>query len=162
MLKLKGLTIKNFMSIGNVTQSVNFSSDDLVLVLGENLDLGGNDNRNGVGKSTIVNALSYALFGSALTNIKKDNLINKSNMKHMLVTLTFEINGVDYKIERGRKPGIFKFIKDGIEKDSGDDEAQGEGRFTQIEIERIIGISHDMFKHTIALNKYVEPFLSLR
>jgi DNA repair exonuclease SbcCD ATPase subunit len=162
MFSLNGLTIKNFMSIGNVTQSINFTSNDLVLVLGENLDLGGNDNRNGVGKSTIVNALSYALFGSALTNIKKDNLINKTNMKHMLVTLTFSCNGVDYRIERGRKPGIFKFIKDGIEKDTGEDESQGEGRNTQIEIEHIIGISHDMFKHILALNTYVEPFLALR
>lgn len=164
MLKLHGLTIKNFMSIGNVTQSVVFSNDDLVLVLGENLDLGGNDNRNGVGKSTIVNALSYALFGSALTKIKKDNLINKTNMKHMLVTLTFEVNGVDYKIERGRKPGIFKFIVDGKEDDESkqeDNEAQGENKHTQIEIERIIGISHDMFKHILALNTYVEPFLAL-
>lgn len=150
------------MSIGNVTQSINFSSNDLVLVLGENLDLGGNDNRNGVGKSTIVNALSYALYGSALTNIKKDNLINKSNMKHMLVTLTFEINGVNYKIERGRKPGIFKFIKDGVEKETDEDESQGEGRHTQEEIVRLIGISHDMFKHILALNTYVEPFLALR
>ena len=162
MLNLNGLTIKNFMSIGNVTQSINFSSNDLVLVLGENLDLGGNDNRNGVGKSTIVNALSYALFGSALTNIKKDNLINKTNMKNMLVTLTFEVDGINYTIERGRKPGIFKFIKDGVEKDMGEDESQGEGRFTQLEIERIIGISHDMFKHVVALNTYVEPFLALR
>ena len=162
MLKLHGLTIKNFMSIGNVTQSINFSDNDLVLVLGENLDLGGNDNRNGVGKSTIVNALSYALYGSALTNIKKDNLINKTNMKNMLVTLLFELNGVNYKIERGRRPGIFKFIKDGVEKDLGEDDAQGEGRFTQIEIERTIGISHDMFKHILALNTYVEPFLALK
>ena len=161
-LKINALTIKNFMSIGNVTQSVNFSSNDLVLVLGENLDLGGNDSRNGVGKSTIVNALSYALFGSALTSIKKDNLINKTNMKHMLVTLTFEINGVNFKIERGRKPGIFKFVKDGIEKESVEDESQGEGRHTQEEIERTIGISHDMFKHILALNTYVEPFLALR
>jgi len=165
MIKLNGLTIKNFMSIGNVTQSINFSKDDLVLVLGENLDLGGNDNRNGVGKSTIVNALSYALFGSALTNIKKDNLINKSNMKHMLVTLTFEINGQSYKIERGRKPGIFRFIV-GEEKEddtTGEtDDAQGENRHTQEEIERTIGISHDMFKHILALNTYVEPFLALK
>jgi DNA repair exonuclease SbcCD ATPase subunit len=161
-LNLNGLTIKNFMSIGNVTQSINFSSNDLVLVLGENLDLGGNDNRNGVGKSTIVNALSYALYGSALTNIKKDNLINKTNMKNMLVTLTFEVNGINYTIERGRKLGVFKFIKDGIEKDTGEDESQGEGRFTQLEIERIIGISHEMFKHVVALNTYVEPFLALR
>lgn len=154
------------MSIGNVTQSINFSSNDLVLVLGENLDLGGNDNRNGVGKSTIVNALSYALYGSALTNIKKDNLINKSNLKHMLVTLTFEMNGVNYKIERGRKPGIFKFIKDGIEDNEEDkkedNESQGENRHTQEEIERLIGISHDMFKHILALNTYVEPFLALK
>ena len=165
MLKINSLTIKNFMSIGNVTQSVNFSENDLVLVLGENLDLGGNDNRNGVGKSTIVNALSYALFGSALTNIKKDNLINKSNMKHMLVTLAFEVNGVKYRIERGRKPGIFKFIKNGIDTDDDskdENDSQGENRHTQEEIERIIGISHDMFKHILALNTYVEPFLSLK
>lgn len=168
-LIISGLTIKNFMSIGNITQSIDFSRDDLVLVLGENLDLGGNDNRNGVGKSTIVNALSYALFGVALTNIKKDNLINKSNMKNMLVTLKFDINGVGYTIHRGRKPNIFKFIEDGKETDDTEDkdvkdvdEAQGEGRHTQEEIVRIIGISHDMFKHILALNTYVEPFLALR
>lgn len=167
MLKINSITIKNFMSIGNVSQAVNFSKDDLVLVLGENLDLGGNDNRNGVGKSTIVNALSYALFGTALTNIKKDNLINKSNMKHMLVTLKFEVNSKHYTIERGRKPNIFKFIEDGKESDNDEvatdaDESQGEGRHTQEEIVRTIGISHDMFKHILALNTYVEPFLALR
>jgi DNA repair exonuclease SbcCD ATPase subunit len=166
-LQLNGLTIKNFMSIGNVTQSINFSKDDLVLVLGENLDLGGNDNRNGVGKSTIVNALSYALFGTALTNIKKDNLINASNMKHMLVTLKFDVNGKGYTIERGRKPNIFKFIEDGAAADDTEstnnvDESQGEGRHTQEEIVRTVGITHDMFKHILALNTYVEPFLALR
>lgn len=154
--------MKNFLSIGNMTQSINFQDADLTLILGENLDLGGNDNRNGVGKSAIVNAISYALYGSSLTNIRKDNLINASNLKHMLVTLTFEINGVHYKIERGRKPGIFKFIKDGVEKESNEDESQGEGRHTQEEIVRLIGISHDMFKHILALNTYVEPFLALR
>jgi DNA repair exonuclease SbcCD ATPase subunit len=166
MIELKGLTIKNFMSIGGVTQSLNLSQDELVLVLGDNLDLGGNDNRNGAGKSSIVNALSYALFGTALTNIKKDNLINKSNMKGMLVTLTLDINGIGYTIERGRKPNVFKFFKDGeILEDSetvDTDESQGEGRHTQEEIVRLIGISHDMFKHILALNTYVEPFLALR
>jgi DNA repair exonuclease SbcCD ATPase subunit len=167
MFQLKSLTMKNFLSVGNVTQSLVFTNADLVLVLGENLDLGGNDNRNGVGKSAIVNALSYGLYGSALTNIRKDNLINATNMKHMLVTLTFEVSGIGYKIERGRKPGIFKFIKDGDEeKDDGEEkdtnEAQGENRHTQEEIERLIGVSHDMFKHILALNTYVEPFLALR
>jgi DNA repair exonuclease SbcCD ATPase subunit len=50
--------------------------------------------------------LSYALYGTALTNIRKDNLVNKTNTKAMLVTIDFEVNGVDYKIERGRKPNV--------------------------------------------------------
>lgn len=162
MIKLKILKIKNFLSIGNVEQTINLEGSDLVLVLGENIDLGGNDNRNGCGKSACVNALSYALFGTALTNIRKDNLINATNLKNMLVTLTFEVNGIDYKIERGRKPGIFKFTKGDIEKDVNDDESQGEGRHTQVEIEHTIGFSHDLFSHLIALNTYIEPFLALR
>ena len=88
-------------------------------------------------------------------------------MKNMLVTLKFEVNGVGYTIERGRKPNVFKFIEDGKESDDEEvvadtDESQGEGRHTQEEIVRTIGISHEMFKHTVALNTYVEPFLALR
>ena len=69
------------MSVGNATQAVNFDRKDLTLVLGENLDLGGDDSgaRNGTGKTTIINALSYGFYGEALTKIKKDNLINKIN-----------------------------------------------------------------------------------
>ena len=73
MIKLKELTVKNFMSVGNQTQAVNFTREHLTLVLGENLDQGGDDSgsRNGTGKTTIVNALSFALYGTALTNIRK-------------------------------------------------------------------------------------------
>ena len=71
MFRLNTLTVKNFMSVGNTTQAVDFNRNDLTLVLGENLDLGGDDSgaRNGTGKTTIINALSYALYGNALTNI---------------------------------------------------------------------------------------------
>jgi DNA repair exonuclease SbcCD ATPase subunit len=163
MFKIKDLTVKNFMSVGNATQAINFDRDDLTLVLGENLDLGGDDSgaRNGTGKTTIVNALSYGLYGNALTNIKKDNLINKTNGKGMLVTVDFECNGIEYRIERGRKPGIMKFFVSGTEKEITDD-AQGDSRETQAEIERMLGMSHDMFKHIVALNTYTEPFLSLK
>lgn len=163
MLTLKNITIKNFMSVGAVTQSVNFENKDLVLVLGENLDLGGNDSRNGVGKSSLVNALSYALYGSALTSIKKNNLINKTNGKNMLVTLEFSMEGREYRIERGRSPNKFCFFMDGDEigKDE-TDEAQGDSRMTQAEVERVIGLSHTMFKQIVALNTYSEPFLSMR
>ena len=163
MFKIKDLTVKNFMSVGNSTQAVNFDRQDLTLVLGENLDLGGDDSgaRNGTGKTTIINALSFALYGNALTNIKKDNLINKTNGKNMMVCIDFEKDGVNYRIERGRKPNIMKFFVDDSEREITDD-AQGDSRETQAEIERMLGMSHDMFKHIVALNTYTEPFLALR
>ena len=163
MFKIKDLTVKNFMSVGNTTQAVNFDRNDLTLVLGENLDLGGDDSgaRNGTGKTTIINALSYGLYGNALTNIKKDNLINKTNGKNMLVTIDFEIDGETYRVERGRKPNTMKFFVGDHEKEI-TDEAQGDSRETQAEIERMLGMSHDMFKHIVALNTYTEPFLSLK
>lgn len=151
------------MSVGNTTQAVNFDRQDLTLVLGENLDLGGDDSgaRNGTGKTTIINALSFALYGNALTNIKKDNLINKTNGKNMMVCIDFEKDGVSYRIERGRKPNVMKFFVGDTEKEITDD-AQGDSRETQAEIERMLGMSHDMFKHIVALNTYTEPFLSLK
>ena len=151
------------MSVGNATQAVDFNRNDLTLVLGENLDLGGDDGgaRNGTGKTTIINALSFAFYGNALTNIKKDNLINKTNQKNMMVTIDFEKDGQSYRIERGRKPSVMKFWVGDIEKEITDD-AQGDSRETQGDIERMLGMSHDMFRHIVALNTYTEPFLSLR
>lgn len=164
MIKLKELTVKNFMSVGNQTQAVDFCKEHLTLVLGENLDMGGDDSgsRNGTGKTTIVNGLSFALFGNALTNIKKDNLINKINSKNMLVTLSFEKDGIDYRIERGRKPSVMKFFVNDQEQKEETDDAQGDSRETQKDIDELLGMSHDMFKHIIALNTYTEPFLSMR
>jgi len=160
MITLKDITIKNFMSVGNVTQAVRFTDNGLTLVLGNNLDLGGDGSRNGTGKTTIINALSYAIYGNALTNIRKDNLVNKTNGKQMLVTLDFEVEGVKYRIERGRKPNVLKYYVN--EQNVDEDEAQGENRQTQAQIEKLFGMSHDMFKHIVALNTYTEPFLSMR
>jgi DNA repair exonuclease SbcCD ATPase subunit len=161
MIQIKKLTVKNFMSVGNATQGVDFDRRDLTLVLGENLDLGGDGSRNGTGKTTIINALSYALYGNALSNIRKDNLVNKTNAKHMLVSLDFLVGSKEYKIERGRKPNVLKFYVNN-EEQAATDEAQGDSRETQEAIERILGMSHDMFKHILALNTYTEPFLSLK
>ena len=162
-IKIKDLSVRNFMSVGNVSQGVNFNREQLTLVLGENLDQGGDDSgsRNGTGKTTIINALSYALYGQALTNIKRNNLINKINNKGMLVTLHFEKDGVDYRIERGRSPNILKFYIDNQEQKL-TDESQGDSRQTQETINTLLGMSHDMFKHIVALNTYSEPFLSMR
>ena len=165
MIKIKNLTVRNFMSVGNQTQAIDFDKGQLTLVLGENLDLGGDDSgaRNGTGKTTIINGLSYAIYGNALTNIKKDNLVNKINSKAMLVTCSFEKNGVEYHIERGRKPNLLKFSINGQEQEQSEqDESQGDSRETQKAIEEIFGMTHEMFKHLVALNTYTEPFLSMR
>jgi len=166
MFQLKNITVKNFMSVGNQTQAVDFDKEHLTLVLGANLDLGGDDtgSRNGTGKTTIVNALSYALYGQALTNIKKENLINKTNGKNMLVTVEFEKAGNKYRIERGRKPNVLKlFVNDSqLTSEESEDEAQGDSRETQKAIEQMLEMSHTMFKHLVALNTYTEPFLSMR
>ena len=149
------------MSVGNTTQAIDFDRSDLTLVLGENLDMGGDGSRNGTGKTTIINALSYALYGQALSNIRKDNLVNKTNAKHMLVSLDFSVSGQNYRIERGRKPNVLKFYVND-EHQAAQDEAQGDSRETQEAIERVLGMSHDMFQHIVALNTYTAPFLSLK
>jgi DNA repair exonuclease SbcCD ATPase subunit len=164
MLTIKELTVKNFMSVGNQSQAINFSNKSLVLVIGENMDLGGDDAgaRNGTGKTTIINALSYVFFGEALTNIRRDNLVNKTNEKGMLVSVKFIKNGITYTIERGRKPQIFRFYANDIEQKTESNEAQGENRETQIEINKLMGMTHSMFKNIIALNTYTQPFLSTK
>jgi len=163
MIKVKDLTVKNFMSVGNQTQAVDFNREKLTLVLGENLDQGGDDSgsRNGTGKTTIINALSYALYGTALTNIKRNNLINKTNSKGMVVSLDFEKDGVNYRIERGRSPTFLKFFVNDQEQEA-EDESQGDSRKTQEAVNDLLGMSHDMFKHVVALNTYSEPFLAMR
>jgi DNA repair exonuclease SbcCD ATPase subunit len=161
MIQIRNLTVKNFMSVGNATQGIDFDRNDLTLVLGENLDLGGDGSRNGTGKTTIINALSYALYGQALSNIRKDNLVNKTNSKNMMVSLDFIVGSTEYKIERGRKPNVLKFYVNN-EAQTITDEAQGDSRETQDAIERVLGMSHDMFQHIVALNTYTAPFLSLK
>jgi len=161
MIQIKNLTVRNFMSVGAATQGIDFDRRDLTLVLGENLDLGGDGSRNGTGKTTIINALSYSLYGTALSNIRKDNLVNKTNGKNMLVSLDFVVGSQQYRIERGRKPNVLRFFVNNQEQVATDN-AQGDSRETQEAIEQTLGLSHDMFKHILALNTYTEPFLSLK
>ena len=160
MITLKNITLRNFLSIGQVTQAVDFNKQELTLILGENLDLGGDGARNGTGKTTLIQGLSYALFGNPINSIRKDNLVNRTNGKAMMVTLEFTANGIDYKIERGRKPNILRFyVNNDLQKQ---DDAQGENKETQQAIEKILNMSGDMFKHIVALNTYSDPFLALK
>ena len=151
------------MSIGAVAQSIDFGSGNLCLILGENLDSDGHSSRNGAGKTSILNALCYCLYGKPIRNIRRDNLINKTNAKNMIVSLDFTKNDKKYRIERGRRPNAFRFfVDDGLVNSPETNEAQGENRFTQMEIDSVIGISYSMFKYIVLLNTYTEEFFSLR
>jgi len=161
MITIKNITLRNFLSIGNVTQAVDFDKKDITLILGENLDLGGDGARNGTGKTTLIQGLAYALFGQPINNIRKDNLVNRTNAKGMLVTLEFNVNGTDYKIERGRKPNILKFYVNDVQQKASEDQ-QGENKETQAAIERVLNMTPEMFKHIVVLNTYSEPFLALK
>jgi DNA repair exonuclease SbcCD ATPase subunit len=161
MILLKNITLRNFLSVGQVTQAVNFDRQDLTLILGENLDLGGDGARNGTGKTSLIQGLSYVLFGSPINSIRKDNLVNRTNGKNMLVTLEFSVDGIEYKVERGRKPNILRFyVNNNLQKVL--DDSQGDSRETQQAIEKVINMSADMFKHIVALNTYSEPFLAMK
>ena len=142
-----------------MTQGVDLDNKELTLILGDNLDLGGDGARNGTGKTTLIQAVSYALYGTALNSIKQNNLINRTNGKGMMVTLEFECHGIEYRIERSRKPNDLKFYINGTEET--DNEAQGENRQTQETIDSILGMSPTMFRNIIALNTYTLPFLSM-
>jgi len=162
MITFKTITLRNFLSTGAVTQTVNLNTNDLTLVLGENLDAGGSGARNGVGKSTILQALHYVLFNISINNnIRKDNLCNKTNEKNMLVTLQFSVDGVDYEIRRGRKPGVLQFFVDNKQQEVVDG-AQGESRETQREIERILNLTPELFTQLTLLSTYTTPFLALK
>jgi DNA repair exonuclease SbcCD ATPase subunit len=161
MITLQNITLRNFLSIGQVTQAVDFDKKDLTLILGENLDLGGDGARNGTGKTTLIQGLSYALFGVPINDIRKDNLVNRTNGKAMMVTLEFNVNGTEYKIERGRKPNILKFYVNNVQ-EKGSEDQQGENKETQAAIERVLNMTPEMFRHIVVLNTYSQPFLALK
>lgn len=166
-LIIKKVSMKNFLSIGNIEQTIDLTKSGLSLILGANLDIGNNGARNGVGKSGLLQAISYGLYGQSLTKIRVNNLINNINQKDMNVKIEFEKDNVTYVIERGKKPDYFKYIVNGksIENsefnDSSSDDSQGESRETQKEIDRVLGMSHTLFKHIVALNTFTQPFLDL-
>jgi DNA repair exonuclease SbcCD ATPase subunit len=93
-------------------------------------------------------------------NVKKDNLVNKINDKNMLVTLDFVKNGVEYRIERGRKPNILKLFIDGD--DYEDNKAHGEMKDTQEIINDIIGMSSELVKLILIMTTQDEGFLSFK
>ena len=98
MIVFKSIEWKNFLSTGNTANKVLLNKSQTTLIIG----------KNGEGKSTILDALCFALFGKPFRNINKGQLVNSINNKNCLVTIEFDINGREYKIVRGIKPHVFE------------------------------------------------------
>ena len=98
MIVFKSVQWKNFLSTGNSPNKVLLNKSPTTLIIG----------KNGEGKSTILDALCFSLFGKPFRNINKGQLINSINGKNCLVEIEFDISGKEYKIIRGIKPHVFE------------------------------------------------------
>ena len=98
MIVFKSVSWKNFLSTGNSPNKVLLNKSATTLIIG----------KNGEGKSTILDALCFSLFGKPFRNVNKGQLINSINGKGCLVEVEFDINGKEYKIIRGIKPNVFE------------------------------------------------------
>jgi DNA repair exonuclease SbcCD ATPase subunit len=103
MILFSKIRWKNILSTGDVWTEVNFQKSRSTLIVGE----------NGAGKSTILDAICFALFAKPFRKINKSQLINSINKKGMLVEIEFSIGSKQYLIRRGQKPNVFDIIVDG-------------------------------------------------
>ena len=153
----KSVDIRNFLSYGNQTQTIELANQGTVTITGENLDVGGS---NGSGKTGLINAICYALYNKPFDNISLQRLINSTNATKntlMEVRLLFEKGGVEYEIYRAR--GEEYRIE--IRKD-GEDITPGKG-VTECDalIEDIVGISYELFTKTVIFSGNSPAFLQL-
>ena len=102
MILFEKVRWKNFLSTGNQFTEIDFLKHSTNLIIGT----------NGAGKSTVLDALTFSLFGKSFRKINKPQLINSVNEKDCVVEVEFTINGTQWKIQRGIKPAIFKIWRD--------------------------------------------------
>ena len=107
MITFKKITWQNFLSTGNHPTTVELDQEQTTLIIGS----------NGAGKSTILDALTFVLYGKSFRKINKAQLINSTNDKGCLVDIEFDVNSVNWKIKRGIKPNIFKLYRNDEELD---------------------------------------------
>ena len=102
MIIFEKIRWKNLLSTGNQFTEVQLNKDSTSLIIGT----------NGAGKSTILDALTFSLYGKSFRKINKAQLINSTNEKSCLVEIEFTVNSTKWKVERGIKPAVFKIYKD--------------------------------------------------
>jgi len=148
MIHFKLLRWKNFLSTGNNWTEINLNKSKSTLIVGQ----------NGAGKSTMLDALSFALFGKPHRNINKPQLINTINNKDCLVEVMFSVGKSDFKIVRGLKPNIFEIWKNGTMIN----QASHAKEYQKILEQNIIKLNHKSFHQIVVLgSSSFIPFMQL-
>ena len=148
MILFKTLRFKNFLSTGNNWTEINLNKSKSTLIVGQ----------NGAGKSTMLDAIAFGLFGKPHRNINKPQLVNSINGKNCSVEVTFDIGKSSYKIVRGIKPNVFEIWKNGdmINQSSHSKEYQ------KILEQNILKLNHKSFHQIVVLgSSSFIPFMQL-
>ena len=148
MIIFKSIRYKNFLSSGNTFTDINFRKSKSTLVVGH----------NGAGKSTMLDALSFGLFGKPHRKIMKSQLVNSINQRQAVVEVEFSIGKSNFKIIRGIKPNVFEIWKDGkmINQSSHAMEYQ------KILEQNILKLNHKSFHQVVVLgSSSFIPFMQL-
>ena len=148
MIYFKTVRYKNFLSTGNKFTEIQLDKSQTTLVVGQ----------NGAGKSTMLDAISFGLFGKPHRNINKPQLVNSINAKQCVVEVEFKAGSVEYKVVRGIKPALFEIYKDGemINQSSHSKEYQ------KILEQNILKLTHKSFHQVVVLgSSSFIPFMQL-
>lgn len=155
---LNCIRFRNFMSYGNAWTEINFTDFNAILtfISGENHDTGG---KNGCGKSSILEAIVYAIYNKAFSNISLPRLINSTNaakntLMEVIVTFTKGADAYEIHRKRGEAHGV-KLLKNGV------DITPDSVNETDVLIESIYGLSYELFTRCIVFSGNTTPFLDL-
>ena len=148
MIVFTSLKFKNFLSTGNTWTDIKLDKSKSTLIVGQ----------NGAGKSTMLDAIAFGLFGKPHRNINKPQLVNTINNKNCVVEVSFVIGKSQYKIVRGIKPNVFEIWKNGdmINQSSHSKEYQ------KILEQNILKLNHKSFHQIVVLgSSSFVPFMQL-
>lgn len=171
-LEFKKIGFRNFLSFGANAQTIDLSGENITVIIGKNMDTGGSDSRNGVGKSAaVIDSLSYALFGKVIRGISNQRLISKLSSKgQMVVWVEFEKGEYAYRIERTERPSKLFLFRKPI--DSTEDFDAKENRVYKFDIARgktetnrqiveILGFDIALFEYLVVNSSESDEFFKL-